>query len=98
MLAGNGKLHPLGDVYVPKRIKMLLEERKIWDPNRGRDPPFFRTFAVMSMIGFSVNLLTLFALVLAIAPSQAQQTTSLPDTSNTINVAAEGLSCVSLAS
>ena len=30
---------------VPKRIKMLLEERKIWDPNRGRDPPFFRTVA-----------------------------------------------------
>lgn len=24
---------------------MLLEERKIWDPNRGRDPPFFRTVA-----------------------------------------------------
>lgn len=30
---------------VPKRIRMLLEERKIWDPNRGRDPPFFRTVA-----------------------------------------------------
>lgn len=30
---------------IPMRIKKLLEERNIWDPNRGRDPPFFRTVA-----------------------------------------------------
>lgn len=39
---------------VPKRIKMLLEERKIWDPNRGRDPPFFRTVANIILGGSRV--------------------------------------------
>lgn len=30
---------------IPKRIKEILAERKVWDPNRGREVPFYRTVA-----------------------------------------------------